>query len=464
MALLSLGTLLAQLGEASQARPLLERAAARAPERPEPWMALGNVLARSLEFAPAAQAFARAVALSPDLAAAHVNLGNTLRRLNRHEESANSYRRAIALDPRSAQARFNLGNVLADAGDLDEAVAAFEAAIELDPAYLAAKTNVGNVLLRQERHEEALCRFVDVVAADPAFPRAHYNVGVALQALERFAMAIPAYRRALERDPDNLETWNNLCISLLRDAQPADALAACEQYLERAPANRKPLAYQAAALIELGRRDEAGALLDFKRMILRHKVAPPPGFDSTASFNATLSRHVQQHSTLAFEPAGKSTRGGSQTGELLVGERGPAACFEGIIASAVAAYMRHVRNVLPGHPYVARLPQRWRLATWAVVLRSQGYQGPHFHPDGYISGVYYVSLPETMTADHGDVGCIEFGRTSDAIGGSREPLLELVRPHEGLMLLFPSYFYHRTMPFESETPRISVAFDILPDG
>jgi len=107
------------------------------------------------------------------------------------------------------------------------------------------------------------------------------------------------------------------------------------------------------------------------------------------------------------------------------------------------------------------LPARWRLASWAVVLDAQGHQGPHFHPDGYVSGVYYAKLPATMRPGD-DAGCIEFGRTADHIGGTREPLVEVRRPEEGLMFLFPSYLYHRTLPFEGAEPRICVAFDVLP--
>jgi hypothetical protein len=40
----------------------------------------------------------------------------------------------------------------------------------------------------------------------------------------------------------------------------------------------------------------------------------------------------------------------------------------------------------------------------------------------------------------------------------------LVRPEEGLMLLFPSYFYHRIRPFDSSGVRVSVAFDVKPLG
>jgi hypothetical protein len=34
-------------------------------------------------------------------------------------------------------------------------------------------------------------------------------------------------------------------------------------------------------------------------------------------------------------------------------------------------------------------------------------------------------------------------------------------PYEGLMVLFPSYFYHRTIPFEGDSARISLAFDVV---
>ncbi len=38
----------------------------------------------------------------------------------------------------------------------------------------------------------------------------------------------------------------------------------------------------------------------------------------------------------------------------------------------------------------------------------------------------------------------------------------MFRPEEGLMLLFPSYFYHRSVPFEAAERRISISFDVLP--
>ena len=38
-----------------------------------------------------------------------------------------------------------------------------------------------------------------------------------------------------------------------------------------------------------------------------------------------------------------------------------------------------------------------------------------------------------------------------------------VRPAVGMLVLFPSYFWHGTVPFHSDHARLTVAFDAVPD-
>ena len=63
----------------------------------------------------------------------------------------------------------------------------------------------------------------------------------------------------------------------------------------------------------------------------------------------------------------------------------------------------------------------------------------------------------------GHDGWIEFGRPQSIYRTSASPRVKLVRPEEGLMVLFPSFFFHRTIPFEADAERICIAFDIIPD-
>lgn len=95
-----------------------------------------------------------------------------------------------------------------------------------------------------------------------------------------------------------------------------------------------------------------------------------------------------------------------------------------------------------------------------LLLKSSGR---HIHPSAWLSGVYYVQLPELASqTGQGEAGWIEFGRPPEHFHCTVEPEVRAIRPEPGLMLLFPSYFYHRTMPFESAGLRISISFDVHP--
>ena len=80
-----------------------------------------------------------------------------------------------------------------------------------------------------------------------------------------------------------------------------------------------------------------------------------------------------------------------------------------------------------------------------------------------MSGVYYVKLPKIVEQNEpGHAGWIEFGSAPAEFRHAATPNVKTIRPQEGLMILFPSYFYHRTVRFSGNEERISVAFDVLP--
>jgi len=46
--------------------------------------------------------------------------------------------------------------------------------------------------------------------------------------------------------------------------------------------------------------------------------------------------------------------------------------------------------------------------------------------------------------------------------GERDRPGRTVKPAVGKLVLFPSYFWHGTVPFASDTNRLTIAFDITP--
>ncbi len=70
-----------------------------------------------------------------------------------------------------------------------------------------------------------------------------------------------------------------------------------------------------------------------------------------------------------------------------------------------------------------------------------------------------ASVPEVLRT----AGWIEFGTPRADVRCAIAPEAVFHQPEEGLMFVFPSYFYHRTVPFESEELRVSIAFDVMRD-
>ena len=89
------------------------------------------------------------------------------------------------------------------------------------------------------------------------------------------------------------------------------------------------------------------------------------------------------------------------------------------------------------------------------------------HPGNWLSGVYYAKIPggaRKPPEDSGDVaGGLVFDGFTDLPGlsGYRH-LVRRITPLEGLMVVFPSYYMHATVPFSDDDTRISLAFDIAP--
>ena len=60
-----------------------------------------------------------------------------------------------------------------------------------------------------------------------------------------------------------------------------------------------------------------------------------------------------------------------------------------------------------------------------------------------------------------DAGAIEFGGHDLGEALALPGPTRRLQPDPGTLVLFPAYFYHRTIPFAGAGRRISIAFDVL---
>ncbi len=399
--------------------------------------------------------------------------------------------RAIEAQPDNSRLRFNRAAIRESVGDDAGAEADYEAACRLDGSNLPARINLGNLLLRNDRLADAEACFAGAAAAFPSATKAHEGLGIALQRQKRNAEALAALRRARALNPDHPRIGANLGWALLEGGEADDAAAQFDRALARCPSvaelwvglaaahiareawpqalvaldralaiepsHQRVLAFKGVVLDALGRSAERRTLIDLDRIVWRRQhTAPPEGYTDLAAFNQALADYVLAHPSLVQNRAGKTTRNGSQTTGLAENGPGPVAALACWIRDATASYVAAL-------PPEAAAPARWKLRIWGTVLTSGGHQDPHHHPSGWASGVYYVRVPPGIGSDDtNQVGWIEFGRPDPFLRPAVVPDLRTVRPAEGLLLLFPSHVWHRTIPFVGDQPRISIAFDAVP--
>lgn len=439
--------------------------------------------------------YRRLAADSPgNVAAAHA-LAIALQAADRHEEAEGLARHARAREPRTAAFGYTHARSLIALGAFDRAEAALRDCLRLEPQHVEAQGDLARLVwmrsgdraeataafdeaLRTFANNDALWAAKAAVLQGAGDPRAAYEclasrierphaspalqVRAGLAALEFDPrIALECAERALLSMPDDVAARTLQVAALLGVGAADAALPVCEALRSASPDDQYLIALQTTAWRMLG--DERYAqLCNYRDLVVAYRLEAPPGWNNPGDFVADLKRslgalHDALHHPLLFQ----SLRHGTETTNDLTRSDDP------VIRALFHAFDAPIRD------YIARMgkgndPLRRRNAgayhfngSWSVRLRTRGFHHNHVHPRGWISSACYIELPEAMRGVEGRQGVLTFGEpgilTTPALSSQHD-----VRPGVGMLVLFPSYFWHGTVPFSGEQTRLTVAFDAVP--
>ena len=188
-------------------------------------------------FPQAKAAATRALELDPNLSEAHTALGNTLAAYDWNwAEAEREFKRALELDPNSAAAHFRYGQLyLAATGQLDAAIAEMNRGLEIEP--LDAN-----------------------MAATPSWW---------MSALGQGGKALELARKSYDLDPNHPVARNVLTQVYMHNGMQAEALAFIERSPQLGPNRQWELQNLGIAYAKLGRRAEAGVVINEFKSISR---------------------------------------------------------------------------------------------------------------------------------------------------------------------------------------------------
>lgn len=459
-------------GRAAEARAVLAGAMAQGLDGAPVRSLMGFILHQLGDFPGCAQELREAVRLAPGDGAAHFALASIRFKLGDEEEAEAAARRAIALGLDDMHSASLLGRILNRQGRFSEAEGSWRKAVKFNPASPQAHRELADLVWMQTGDIGKARAVLDTA------PQSHEIVAVTVRLLEAagedeaaYALAaeraksdptlhVLAARAALRLDP---QAADRHLASAPRDGTPARAkaeievdlaLGRSEQAMRRGEALRaaRPNDQHACALLATAYRlagdDRYRALYDYDRLVKTYRIDPPQGWNSVEAYLSDLGQALDRIHGPLTHPVGQSLRHGSQTMRGLADYPDPP--VRALFGAIDPPIRRHIAAIGADGGYKIA-------SAWSVRLNSGGFHLSHVHPEGWLSSAFYVRVPRAMP---GTEGWLKFGEP----GPPTSPELQadnLVEPAPGMLVLFPSYMWHGTVPFSSGDKRLSCAFDIV---
>lgn len=453
-----------ETGEVARALALVEPFTRRNPTDADAQALLGQALSIAGKSHEAIAAFEAACALRPDRAGFRFNLGMAHLGAGQFGQAVDVLTPLTAMSADDAELWEALGAAHLGLHDPAAAIECLKRALTIAPDHMTAHTHMGDALQKSGDADGAVQAYRKALALAPDHVPALNNLGAAL--IERGALqeARDLLERATKQDRQHTRARINLGMAQLHLENPKAALEAFNDCLRIDPLNRWGIAYRDLTRLQLGELKPNGFADALRPLISQDDLrAPYEGFEQD------LAAELNSHPNRRRDVAGTATTNGDDALDLF-SHKGPALeALEVLLRQAIDRRIAQI-EFTPGHPLFGWKPEAYRLDIWATFLRSGGYQYAHIHPTGWLSGVYYVQLPSSDGAggmgaggdNHDIAGWIEFGPPDISFPITARPEPMHFEPKVRRLLLFPSYAYHRTIPFEGASDRISIAFDVRP--
>jgi thioredoxin-like negative regulator of GroEL len=371
-------------------------------------------------------------------------------------------RKATALRPDIVKNWERLAFVLLETGEYEEAIAVLVDGVSRFPSEPKLHLMLADAYDRTHRLDRAheVLHLTPVVPTDDRTTTIyHYELLMKTKAVtDAGQIAIDT----LALDPTNTTALRILGKVSRKKGNPEIMLPICQAALQRQPGHSQARYELAFAFTILGRSEEARQLIDLNQFVTVTELVAPQGYTNAAALEAALADEITRNPTLKPDPSHAATRGGLQTMDGLphAGERAIRDIIN-LIRLAVDAFETKLNEGLD-HPFIKRRPKHAFLNAWAVVYPGDGRQIAHIHPGSWLTGVYYVSAPKPSREDLRS-GCLVLGALEmDGLNVNPPWGIRNINPVPGLLVMFPSYVPHATIPTGSTERRICIAFDVEP--
>lgn len=451
--------------------------------------ARANALKAAGRMDEALAAYRAIVDIAPDNPIVAYNLAAALGDAGRHIEALDWGRRAIAAGMTAAETSLVIARSYCGLGDNTQAMSFFVDALNKRPTYTIAHKEFAQLVWMVTGNRNECLKALNT--AIRAFPQAidlrvarAQAIGHMGDASGEYAEMLEALKAAGGHPQLHLEAANSalaagrsrealahakaaasipdarllLARAQLAVGEPQEAARVIDRLREDYPLDQFHIATQATCWRLLG-DERYAALYDYDRFVGGYPLGCPKGWTSAEAYVDDLIAALDQRHRYLAHPFGQSLRGGAQLPSINRIDDPVFRAIEEALNGPINAYI--ARLGAGRDPVATRIKDGLRLVSiWSVRLASSGYHVSHVHPEGTVSSACHLRIVEPKDADDRS-GWFTLGEpgvpTMPGLGPER-----YVRPQKGVIVLFPSYMWHGTVPFAGATSRLTIAADWAP--
>ena len=451
--------------------------------------ALGNIgtafkrEGRNLE---AIQATQKVLDLDPDNTDAHINLGAIYQDIGQLNDALAYTLKSIQLNTDNPTAHMNLGGIYKDLGQLDHALASTLKALELKPDNPIAHMNLGGIYQDLGQLDNALVSTLKALELKPDNPTAHMHLGKIYKDVGKASLAITYLKKAIKSEETKEEAVIELSQLYHNMGSYIDGVSLLSEFHDINKKAKNLMLSLYLCLNEKAKFKQCAEKLRGKHMLNQQGIAAidhanilynqcldnglegstldsvfTQAIDEQEFSDKSIREILSYLSSESLQSKHQSLliNGFQTSGNILEIPKKPFQKLKALLIEKIDNYNQSCNINTDKHFRANWEKNLYILRGWAIIMDKGGSLKPHNHELGWLTGTLYLQIPDKVTSP--DEGAIEFSHQGPKYPiGSSIFEKKVIRPKTKDLNIFSSSLFHRTLPFQAETQRICIAFDV----
>ena len=450
-----------QRGNLKNAEALYKKILQLKPNHLETNFFLGTLFIQRKNFYFAKKKFLKVVLINPNHFNAYNYLGIIHKELKIFDKAKEYFDKAIKLNKDYADAYYNLGILFKDLEDYKNAKKYYQKTIQVNPNHIHVYNNLGHIFSIFGKTKEAINLFKKAIEVNPKNALAYNNIGNRYKELGEYKKSIEAYNKAIEINPNIQQVYENLgnVFRIKKDFKKAI------EYFKKSNSENSKAQLLECIYFQYGLKKFREKLEMYtEKDFLNRRVATISAYVSATQslqniypfcknplkfiffkniksnfipFKKFINSLINECSNLTSVWESRTTKKGFQSkGNLFKHQALPILNLKKIILEVINEYKIKYKTKPDG--FISRWPNKFSLLGWYNRLLKHGYQRPHIHPGGWLSGCFYLKMPKPLKKSEGAINFSLHGYDYPIVN-SDIPSYQY-SPVEGDLILFPSSF------------------------